>query len=244
MSLIRLDARKVAAAPGARARAAIVALQGDVATLASVDTALDLRLDAAESDIAALEAVPRTTSYSDFAHPGTSEYEAWFAANCATHTAFSVQTLVADRLYAMPFVAPGRTGCTLDRLAINVTTGSAGAARLGIYNDSSGYPGTRLLDAGTVDTTSIAVVSATISQALVPGNRYWLVYVSNATPAIRSIPVNSCSHALGFGPTLPTGGNCGLYVAFAYASLPTPFPSTPTMITANPIPALFYRFSA
>lgn len=184
------------------------------------------------------------SSYLDFAHPGTSEYEAWFAANCHTHTAFSAQTLVANRMYAMPFVAPGRTGVTIDRLGINVTTGSSGNARLGIYNDSSGYPGTLLLDAGTVVTTSIAVVTVTISQALTPGNRYWLVYVSNATPTVRSIPVNSCSHALGFSSALGTAGNCGLYVSFTYGALPTPFPSTPTMITANPIPALFYRFSA
>lgn len=182
--------------------------------------------------------------YQDFAHPGTSQYEAWFAANCVAHTAFSAQALVANRMYAMPFVAPGRTGCTLDRLGINVTTGSAGNARLGIYNDSSGYPGTLLLDAGTVVTTNIAVVTVTISQALVPGNRYWLVYVSNATPTVRSIPVNCCSHALGFARTLGTAGNCGLYVAFTYGTLPTPFPSSPTMITANPIPALFYRYSA
>lgn len=182
--------------------------------------------------------------FHDFAHPGTSEYEAWFCANCATHTAFATQALVANRLYAMPFVAPGRAGCTLDRLGINVTTGSSGNARLGIYNDSSGYPGSLLLDAGTVVTTNIAVVTVTISQALTPGNRYWLVYVSNATPTVRSIPVNSCSHALGFSSALGTAGNCGLYVSFTYGTLNSTFPSTPTMITANPIPALFYRFSA
>lgn len=182
--------------------------------------------------------------YQDFAHPGTSEYESWFAANCATHTAFSAQALVANRLYAMPFVAAGRAGCTLDRLGINVTTGSTGNARLGIYNDSGGYPGSLLVDAGTVVTTNIAVVTATISQALVPGNRYWLVYVSDATPTIRSIPVNSCSHALGFSNALGTAGNCGLYVSFTYGTLPGTFPSSPTMITGNPIPALFYRYSA
>lgn len=207
-------------------------------------TAASGAIPKAGSDTKLAQAWIPESGFHDFAHPGTSEYEAWFAANCATHTAFSAQALVANRLYAMPFVAPGRTGVTIDRLGINVTTGSSGNARLGIYNDSSGYPGSLLVDAGTVVTTNIAVVTISLSQALTPGNRYWLVYVSNATPTIRSIPVNSCSHALGFSSALGTAGNCGLYVSFTYGTLNSTFPSSPTMITANPIPALFYRFSA
>lgn len=184
-------------------------------------------------------------AFQDYAHPGTTNYEAWFAANCVSHTAFAANTaLTANRLYAIPFVASHRAGCALDRVAINVTTGSSGNVRLGIYTDSSGYPDALLLDCGTGSTTSTGVVSKTIAQALTPGGLYWLVAVFDATPTIRTIPVNSCSHALGFDNTLGTAGNCGLYVSFSYAALPGTFPGSPTMITANPIPALFYRYSS
>jgi hypothetical protein len=49
---------------------------------------------------------------------------------------------------------------------------------------------------------------------------------------------------LGTNNTLGTSPNFGLYVAFTYASLPSTFPSTPTMITAVPIPLIYVRLSA
>jgi hypothetical protein len=63
-----------------------------------------------------------------------------------------------------------RIGCTAGTLT------SSGNARLGIYTDSGGKPGTLVLDAGTVaySTTNTAYL-ITINQSLTPG-WYWLAF--------------------------------------------------------------------
>jgi hypothetical protein len=63
-----------------------------------------------------------------------------------------------------------RIGCTAGTLT------SSGNARLGIYTDSGGKPGTLVLDAGTVaySTTNTAYL-ITIDQSLTPG-WYWLAF--------------------------------------------------------------------
>ncbi len=94
----------------------------------------------------------------------------------------SITGLSANRIFATPFFVA--RDMTIDRLAIQITTAGAGGtvARLGIYNNGTNlYPGTLLLDAGTVAVDAIAVVAATISQALTKG-LYWLVCVTDGTP--------------------------------------------------------------
>lgn len=93
--------------------------------------------------------------------------------------------LGADRIFAHPFYVA--RDMTLDRLAIDITSAGAGStvARLGIYNNGTNcYPGTLVLDAGTVAADGVAVVAATISQALTRG-LYWLVLVSDGTPTLQ-----------------------------------------------------------
>lgn len=96
-----------------------------------------------------------------------------------------VLTLSTDRIYALPFCVA--RDLTIDRLAIDVTTADAGKiARLGIYNDGTNlYPGTLVVDAGTVSVADVAVVAATIDQALTKGV-YWLVVVSDGAPELQA----------------------------------------------------------
>jgi hypothetical protein len=86
--------------------------------------------------------------------------------------------------------------CTADRIGLEVTTGAASSTvRLGIYAEdaTTGLPGSLLLDAGTIDSTTTGFKELTISQALSPG-RYWLAAVALvATPTVR---VNSGGNAL------------------------------------------------
>ncbi len=92
--------------------------------------------------------------------------------------------LVANKLYAVPF--PVARNVTFDRIGIRVGSGGGGGtnARLGIYNDTGAlYPGTVLLDAGTVDVSAGAVVEIVIDQQLVKG-MYWLAIISDGTPQI------------------------------------------------------------
>jgi hypothetical protein len=81
-------------------------------------------------------------------------------------------TLIANRTYAC--LMPLRAG-TLVRIGCEIGTGGASSfCRLGIFNDASGVPGTRLLDAGTVDTSGNGTKEITISQAVSTAN-YWFV---------------------------------------------------------------------
>jgi hypothetical protein len=180
-------------------------------------------------------------------HAGGSGVESWACANAGNMTALTTATLTLNRLYAMPLIAPRRGG-RLDRLAIKVTTlASSSAARLGIYRaagEGNIYPSARVLDAGTVDVSTTGVKALTISQALVAGAVYWLCVVSNGGPVIQGLAVGGVSPFLGVDPALGTAPRVGMYVAFTYAALPDPFPSSPTWLTAAPIPALYYRFDA
>jgi hypothetical protein len=49
---------------------------------------------------------------------------------------------------------------------------------------------------------------------------------------------------LGFDNTLGTAGGIGWTVAYAYAALPVSWPGGDTVITADPVAALFVRASA
>jgi len=177
-----------------------------------------------------------------FRHAGLTTYETWFTSPKAG-TALAGSALTANRLYAMPFVCP--KGCTADQIAVYVSTLLAGAARLGIYADNGNcYPGSRVIDAGTIDTGTAGAKKLTISQALAAGSLYWLVYVGNAAASIYCIPVAGVVNVLGHSSALGTAQNAGLYAAFTYAALPGTFPASPTMITAAPIPAIFLRLSS
>jgi hypothetical protein len=177
-----------------------------------------------------------------YRHYGVTNYEAWYTSP-RSGTALSGTALVAARMYAMPFLSP--KAITLDRIGVYVSTLSTTTARLGIYADGGNcYPGSLLLDAGTIDVTSTGAKTITISQALAVNTLCWLVIVCAATPAIYCIPVAGVINVLGTSNALGTAMNCGLYVAQTYGALPGTFPSSPTLITAAPIPAIFVRLSA
>lgn len=183
-----------------------------------------------------------TPDVSYFRHYGTGTYEAWFTSPRAG-TALAGTALAAARMYAMPFISP--RAITLDQIGAYVSTLSTTTARLGIYSDNGNcYPGSLLLDAGTIDVTSTGAKKIAINQALAANTLYWLVIVCAATPAIYCIPVAAVISILGTSNALGTAQNAGLYVAQTYGALPGTFPASPTMIAAAPIPAIFVRLSA
>ena len=185
---------------------------------------------------------PSVNDISYYRKTGTTTYEAWFTSPRAG-TALAGAALVAGRMYAMPFISP--KAITLDQIGVYVSTLSTTTARLGIYSDGGNcYPGSRLLDAGTIDVTGTGAKKIAINQALESGKLYWLVIVCAATPAIYCIPVAAVISILGVSNALGTAQNAGLYVTQAYGALPATFPSSPTLITAAPIPAIFVRLSA
>ena len=80
----------------------------------------------------------------------------------------SQATRTANILYATPIYIGNTT--TITKIGIEQSTGAAGNARLGIYNNGTdGLPSSLVLDAGTVTTTATAEKEITISQVLDAG---------------------------------------------------------------------------
>ncbi len=130
----------------------------------------------------------------------------------------------ANTLIGQPFFVP--VTATYTGIAIHVTTAAAlTEARLGIYNDNTGVPGSLVLDAGTVATTSTGAKEITISQSLSGPAWYWVACVTNSGTPLYS-GCTPASNLSWLGVTTTTGTNnvyAAWTVAFTYAALPDPF---------------------
>lgn len=145
------------------------------------------------------------------------------------YTNESTMTMTANRLYCRPFVVGDSE--TFNRIGIEITSGSSGNARLGLYNWADGVPTTLLVDLGTVSTTSTAIVEVTISQALSPGV-YGIAIVSDATPTVRgALPDKGVLNHF-IGNATMSEEIMGLYVSHTYGALPASFGS-PTYVTGG-----------
>jgi hypothetical protein len=178
---------------------------------------------------------------------GTTNYTALYMAGLNGGVTQTTLALVANRFYAVPFIAPDRGG-TLDLLEVYVTTGVASTnIRLGIYGNTSEaglYPGSLVLDAGASSSaTSSTKISLSISQALTPGALYWLVCLSDGAPTIRAGSANAADPILGSPNSSGTAITTHLYATQTYGALPGTFPGSPTAGQAA-FPGLFRRFSA
>jgi hypothetical protein len=163
-------------------------------------------------------------------HPGMRTNNYYLAATVLPSTA--VAAISANSIYYQPISITG----TVNRIGIEITTGSAGAARLGLYTNNNGIPGTLILDCGTVDTTNIAIVEATIDAMVLRGEWVWMAVVSNATPACRCGAVGTAMVA---GSSTPGGGIRGYVGTLAYAALPVAAPAITSV--SSVVPAIWLR---
>jgi hypothetical protein len=157
-------------------------------------------------------------------------------------------SLTANEIGAMPFFIA--KDATFDRILCEVTTaGAAGALiRLAIYTHdfSSGRPGSLVLDAGTVATTSIGVKEITISQLLQRGY-YWFANQVNIAATFRNVTTNGACGQLnmGFNTSDPADGS-GLAtvlsnIAFAFGPFPSTFPAGGVPSNSNNEPRIGLR---
>lgn len=144
--------------------------------------------------------------------------------------------IVANKLYYVPFIC--RATYSFTAISIEQTgAGTTGNARLGIYNDSSGHPGSLKQDCGTVScpaSTGVRTVTTTI--ALSPA-RYWLAAVFDAAVDVlvlqtstgpTSGPNNVWLDFLDLGTTYLTdlnNPNRWPRSSHTYGALPDPCPS-------------------
>ncbi len=182
-----------------------------------------------------------------FAHQhvsGLSGISTYQVAGMANATALSTLTVLNNFLYALPFVAPAYGG-TIDQLALNVTTSSAGNVRLGIYDNTSPLnlcPLSLVVDGGAVSTSSTGVKTFTVDVDLSPGRLYWLACVFDATPTVRALDVAGQWAILG-SSSLSTPINAGLLASYTYAALASVFPSSSGSSLTSAGPALGYRLT-
>ena len=148
------------------------------------------------------------------------------------------QVVTADVLRASPLWVT--RAVTVTDLSLDITTGAAGSARLGIYLDSltvPGTPGALVADGGAFSTT-LGVKTSTVNAALVPG-LYWLASVFSGAPTVRSLS-NAAGDVLvtmGFTSNLDTTLHVGVSVAFTFAALPDPF-TAGSVLAATHIPCV------
>lgn len=119
----------------------------------------------------------------------------------ARNLSTSTLTLTVDTLYCLPIIVQKLT--TFTKIGIAVTTGGAGSTiRLGLYKNDGigGYPGSLILDAGTVDSSVVAELSIDIIQKLM--GKYWIVCITNATAPVCRRPSSASAlnggHMLGY----------------------------------------------
>jgi len=96
--------------------------------------------------------------------------------------------------------------CTIHTMwCTNWTTVAGATIRMGIYNsDSSGFPGTLLIDAGTVDASTTTGYKSIAVNVTLPTGRFWIAGVSQGgTPQVQ-IQTNTWHYSMGFQRTFPT----------------------------------------
>lgn len=158
-------------------------------------------------------------------HPGIRANNYYMSAAVLPSTATAA--IVANSLYYQPIAITG----TINRIGIEITGGSAGAARLGLYTNNNGIPGSLILDCGTVDTTSVALVEATIPDMVLRGEWMWMAVVSNATPTCRCGAVGSAMVA---GSSTPSAGIRAYVGTLVYAALPAAAPAITSVSSVAP----------
>lgn len=135
----------------------------------------------------------------------------WYRAPGDGPVAANVTATVGRALF-VPFIVA--TSKTWDRIGCDVAVVAAatGVVRLGIFaNNTSGQPGTLILDAGTIDATGTGGKNVTISQLLAPG-LYWLCAVGQVagTAQLRATVSGQKQTAYFSGANMFSGTEAGV----------------------------------
>ncbi len=177
-----------------------------------------------------------------FRRTGDTECYYSYAENIASPT---ISLYSGNIIYSMLFYM-GSVQRIADQIVIRVITiGTALNARLGIYLDNGNiYPGTLLLDAGSVDISVAGVKTINISQVLPKNTIIFCVMVMDGTATIRTFGSTTTFHPLGKGSTLGTGYNMAHTHAQSYGELPNPFPTASPTLKIDDAPGIYLRFSS
>lgn len=140
--------------------------------------------------------------------------------------------LATDTIHFVPIWIPFTM--TFDRISAEVTTlDAASLLRVGIYssNGTGVTPGSRVLDAGTLACTSVAIVEATISQTLSAG-LYWLAAAqqSGGTAQFRMVASGPLVMP---SSTASNVTSAALRTCLTQSGVSGAFPATATPVNSN-----------
>lgn len=166
---------------------------------------------------------------------------------CGQSNATAATTLVvtANRLFALPFIAPPRNS-RVSIVGIGVTTLAAGNVRVGVYGNKGPnniYPDALLYDTGALSTGTTGIKSNAPDLDLVPGELYWGACVFDAAPTVRALGVAALMPILGQDSALSNAPQVGYQATFTYAALPDPFPAASALLTSTS-PGIFVGYSS
>lgn len=152
-----------------------------------------------------------------------------------------------NRVYYVPISF--RRACTLDRIGFTGLTAAVASsvARLGIYTDTDGRPGSLVVDAGTVSTDAgLSAKEIVISQAVDRG-RYWLACVSQGGASgatLRSSLGYANGHLVSSAVAADFNGG-GLASGFYESGVSGALPATATPVALlSGVPVMIVRASA
>jgi len=166
----------------------------------------------------------------------------YYTSGMNTKNSADVIALSANFLYTTPFFVGSVS--TFDRIAAWITIAAAGSSmHLGIYDsNANNLPGSLVLDAGTVNTSTTLFKEINIDQELAAG-LYWTCLLASANITIKGLIQYGSDGMIGFSSTnfdlVP-----GYFTASqAFGALPATFPSPLTNGTLK-IPSIALRRSA
>lgn len=165
--------------------------------------------------------------------------------NQYTGTTLTTFSPASNRIYVGPWVA--QSTFAIDQVAINVTTAGAAStnAKVVIYDsDGDGRPRNLLYESGNMDTSAIAVVTASMSQTFIEGVQYWIGIRFSGTPVISADPPYT-RPSLGRGATVSTSNYNLLSKSLTFATAaPSTWSYDATEEAANvSTPTIFMRLA-
>lgn len=132
---------------------------------------------------------------------------------------------------------------TIDKLGIEITTGTSGNMRIVMYNDDgNGLPSSLVADSGQLTVTAAGVYEglSVASVTLQPG-LYHIGIMTDTANTIRTMGNGAAEVHYGMVSTIGTTPMATMMtVAQTYGAAPTTFPGGATYLTGNPY-LLFYR---
>jgi hypothetical protein len=114
-------------------------------------------------------------------------YDTSFGVTGAT---FVGTAIIADRLHVIPYIPANTFTCS--SLYINVNIGAVGAnARILIYSDNNGTPGTKTYESVNLNCSTSGVKSIATAQTFLAGTTYWLGVYNSATITYNGFPTTA-----------------------------------------------------